>query len=164
MILLKPSHPMSLLQRNPSEASHHLLRMACKNFHDLASLIPLSSFPITFLSLCFNHIEPLSHLEHDKYTHLSYPVKVLFHEAWVLAMMCCACVYWGLYNIDVLLWVIISKKKLEKCMPRHSPESDYPCWWRIENSLNLYFNILCRNLSNICNIVAYQKQTLKNII
>lgn len=72
----------------------------------------------------------------------------------------CAHAYWNLYNIDFLLWVIVSKK-LEKCLPRHSPESVCPCWWRIESSVNLCFNIFCSNLSSICNIITYQDQITK---
>ena len=74
MILLKPSHKMSFLHKNPPEVSHHMLRMAhlpSPWFLHASELIPY-----TLPSLCFNHTDPLLHLEQNKHTHLSYPKRL----------------------------------------------------------------------------------------
>lgn len=105
--------------------------------------------------LCFNHTDPLLYLYHDKHTHLSYPLSVWFHETFVFAMLC-APVHINVYDSYFLLRVKVSKEYL----PRHSPESGCLCWWRIEISMNLCFNVLWSNLSSIY-IATYQKQKWK---
>ena len=152
------SHYVPLQLKISQKTSSHTQNRSWKPYSDLQD--PLSpgflhaSELISYHlpSLCFNHTDSLLYLKPDKHTHLSYPMKVWFHETLVLAMMC-ALVRIEVY-IDFLLQVIVSKNT----WPKHSPESYCSCWWRVE--ISICFNILWSYLSHIY-IVAYQKQKWK---
>ena len=114
-------------------------------FHHLGSCMLLSS---SHTPLLHSASTPLTITPGTEQAHS----PLVYKEAVISQDHSCSydvqCVLGSIYHINFLLWVIVSKP-LEKSLPGHSLESDCPCWWRIENSLNLCFRILCSNLMDM---------------